>query len=218
MNNPLKNVNLDQSQIGDERKRILLIGASGDVGQAAFSALSCRHDVIKVGRSSGDITADISDRTSIDAMYAQAGRVDAVVCAAGAAHFANLAEFSEEQFMLALRDKVMGQVNVVLAGLDIVADGGSFTLTSGVLDRDPIYMGASASTANCALRGFAMAAALELPRDLRINVVSPGLLDVSQEKFGAFFPGHEVVSSERVGLAYVKSVEGAITGRVIEVG
>ena len=106
-------------------------------------------------------------------------------------------------------------VNVVLAGIDYVNDGGSFTLTSGVLDRDPIRSGTGAATANGALGGFVVGAAIEMPRCLRINVVSPGLLQASAKKYEGFFPGHEAVSSERVGLAYAKSVEGAITGQVI---
>ncbi len=195
--------------------KVIVIGATGDIGRAACAELSTRHEVIKVGRSSGDILADIADRASIDAMYEKTGKVDAVVSAVGSVHFGPLTDFTEEQFMLGLTNKVMGQVNVVLGGMDHVADEGSFTLTSGVLDRDPIRMGAGAATANGALGGFVVGAAIEMPRGLRINVVSPGLLEVSAGRYGNFFPGHEMVSSKRVGLAYAKSVEGAVTGQVI---
>ncbi|MEM7523841.1 MAG: short chain dehydrogenase [Pseudomonadota bacterium] len=195
--------------------RVIVIGAEGDIGGAVTAELSPRHEVITVGRSAGDIRADISDRTSIEAMYREAGKVDAVVSAVGAVHFGPLTEFTEEQFMLGLTNKVMGQVNVVLAGLSQINDGGSFTLTSGVLDRDPIRMGAGAATANGALGGFVVGAAVEAPRGVRINVVSPGLLDVSVPRYGAWFPGHVPVSSRHVGLAYAKSVEGPITGQVI---
>jgi NAD(P)-dependent dehydrogenase (short-subunit alcohol dehydrogenase family) len=177
--------------------------------------LAARYEIIRVGRNSGDIHADIADRGAIEAMYRETGKVDAVVCAVGVVHFAPLTEFTEEQFMLGLTNKVMGQVNVVLAGIDYVNDGGSFTLISGVLDRDPIRTGTGAATANGALGGFVVGAAVEMPRGLRINVVSPGLLQESAKKSGGKFPGHEPVSSERVGLAYAKSVEGAITGQVI---
>lgn len=195
--------------------KIVLVGASGDIGQAAHAELSARHQVISVGRSSGDVRADLCDRSSIDAMYREIGPVDAVVSTAGRVHFGALTDFTEDQFMLGLKDKVMGQVNLVLAGLDHVSEGGSFTLTSGVLDRDPIRMGTGAAAANGALGGFVKGAAIELPRGLRINVVSPGLLETSAGRFGDFFPGHERVPSDRVGRAYAKSVEGAITGEVI---
>lgn len=195
--------------------KIILIGSTGDIGKAALSELSTRHDIIKVSRNSGDIQADISDQQSLQEMYREAGKVDAVISTAGNVHFGPLEGFTQEQFMLGLTDKVMGQINVVLEGLSYVNDKGSFTLTSGVLDRDPIRNGVGAATANGALGGFVVGSAIEMPREIRINVVSPGLLDVSEERYGSFFPGHERVSSKRVGLAYAKSVEGPGTGKVI---
>jgi NAD(P)-dependent dehydrogenase (short-subunit alcohol dehydrogenase family) len=195
--------------------RIIVIGAAGDVGTAICAELGQRHDLIRVGRTSGDIHADIAERASIRAMYARTGMVDAVVSAAGDVHFGPLTELTQDQFMRGLTHKVMGQVNVVLEGFAHVADGGSFTLTSGVLDRDPIRTGASAATANGALGGFVTAAAIEMPRGQRINVVSPGLLQASFARYGSWFPGHEPVSSQSVGRAYARSVEGSGTGRVI---
>lgn len=195
--------------------KIILVGASGDIGQAAHAELSGRHEVISAGRNGGGIKVDIADRSSIEAMYRETGPVDAVISTAGTVHFGPLTDFTEDQFMLGLKNKVMGQVNLVLSGLDYVKDGGSFTLTSGVLDRDPVRMGTGAAAANGALGGFVTGAAIELPRALRINVVSPGLLDASEKRYGSFFPGHERVPSHRVGRAYAKSVEGARTGQVI---
>ncbi|WP_341366561.1 short chain dehydrogenase [Yoonia sp. BS5-3] len=197
--------------------KIVLIGATGDVGQAALAALSPRHDIITVGRTSGDLACDIADPVSVAAMYDHVGQVDAVVCTAGNVHFGPLAEFTHDQFMVGLKDKVMGQINLVLAGRDYVADGGSFTLTSGILDQDPIRMGAGAATANGALAGFVRGAAIEMPKGQRLNVVSPGLLDISVPRYGEWFPGHIAVPSKAVGLAYVKCVEGPQTGQVITV-
>lgn len=198
--------------------RVIVVGAEGDIGKVVCDALGPRHEIIRAGRTSGDLQVDMADRSSVDAMYAKCGQVDAVVSTAGNVHFGPLVEYTEETFMLGLRHKVMGQVNLVLAGLNSVSDGGSFTLTSGVLDRDPIRMGTGAAAANGALGGFVRGAAIEMPRGLRINVVSPGLLEVSVPRYGEWFPGHEPVPSKRVGLAYAKSVEGAITGQVIVVG
>ncbi|MFZ0486836.1 MAG: short chain dehydrogenase [Arenicellales bacterium] len=195
--------------------KVIVIGAGGVIGSAACNELGKRHDLIKAGRNSGHLHVDVTDRDSIDAMYRQAGKVDAVVCAFGSVQFAPLTELTSEHFTAGLANKVIGQVNVVLRGFDYVADGGSFTLISGVADRDPIRTGALAATANGALEGFVTGAAIEMPRGMRINVVSPGLLDVSVPSLGEFFPGHEAVSSTRVGLAFAKSVEGAITGKVI---
>ncbi len=195
--------------------KIIVVGANGAVGQTAINALSDRHEIITVGRSSGDIQIDIENHESVRSMYNQVGKVDAVVCAVGHGHFGGVAEMSSEQFMKGITHKVLPQVNLVLVGIEHINDGGSFTLTSGVLNRDPIRGGASAAAANGALDGFVIGAAIDMPRGIRINAVSPGLLQVSVDRYDGFFPGHEPVSSERVGLAFCKSVEGAITGQVI---
>jgi NAD(P)-dependent dehydrogenase (short-subunit alcohol dehydrogenase family) len=198
--------------------RILVVGANGTVGQAVVRALSARHDTVTAGRSGGDITVDLMKADSVSAMYAKLGTLDAVVACAGHVHFGPVATMTPEQFRKGLDDKLMGQVNLVLLGMAHVADGGSFTLTSGVLDRDPVRQGANAAAVNGAIGGFVKAAAIEMPRGIRINAVSPGLLEESEKKYEGFFPGHEPVSSARVGLAYVKSVEGALTGQVFAVG
>lgn len=195
--------------------KIILVGASGDVGQAAFAELSTRHDVVRVGRKTGDVRADISDLTSIEAMYDEVGAFDALVSAAGHVHFAPLSEQTDATLKMGLENKVMGQINLVLAGLKRLAGKGSFTLTSGVLDRDPVAAGTGAALSNGALAGFVRGAAIEMPPGVRVNVVSPGLLDVSERRYGTLFPGHERVPSERVGRAFAKCVEGAINGQVV---
>lgn len=195
--------------------KIIVIGATGAVGKTAVDALGDRHEIITVGRSSGNFKVDIEDQKSVRSMYNEVGKVDAVVSAVGHGHFGGVAEMSSDQFMKGITHKVLPQVNLVLVGIDHMNDGGSFTLTSGVLNRDPIRGGASAAAANGALDGFVIGAAIDMPRGIRINAVSPGLLQVSVDRYDGFFPGHESVSSERVGLAFCKSVEGAITGQVI---
>jgi len=194
--------------------KVIIVGANGAVGQTAVDALSARHEVIKVSRSSGDVQADIEDIDSIRAMYQQVGKVDAVVSAVGHGHFGKVAEMTTEQFMKGINHKVLPQVNLVLEGFDYINDGGSFTLTSGVLNRDPIPGGSCAAAANGALDGFVLGAAVDMPRGIRINAVSPEVLEVSREKYDGFFRGHVHVSNEDVGLAYSKAVEGCLTGQV----
>jgi len=194
--------------------KVIVIGANGAVGKAAVDELSARHEIISVGRSSGDIQADIEDVDSIRAMYQQAGKVDAVVSAVGHGHFGAVHEMTSEQFMKGINHKVLPQVNLVLEGFDFINDGGSFTLTSGVLNRDPIPGGSCAAAANGALDGFVLGAAVDMPRGIRINAVSPEVLEVSRQKYDGFFRGHVHVSSAAVGLAYSKAVEGCLTGQV----
>ncbi len=196
--------------------RVLLIGGSGTVGQAAALGLR-KHELVVAGRSSGDVRVDAMGEASIRAMFEKVGMVDAVVTVTGHTHFGPLSEMTSAQFRKGLDDKLMGQIMVALIGQHHVRDGGSITLTSGVTNRDVIRKGANAAAVNGAIDAFVKSAAIEMPRGIRINVVSPGLLEESAVKYDGFFPGHEPVSSVRVGVAYAKSVEGALTGQVIVV-
>ncbi len=195
--------------------KIIIVGANGAVGRAAFAELSARHEIIRVGRSSGDVQADIEDLESIRSMYKQVGNVDAVVSAVGHGHFGAVDEMTSDLFMKGINHKVLPQINLVLEGFDYMNDGGSFTLTSGVLNRDPIPGGSSAAAANGAIDGFVLGAAVDMPRGIRINAVSPEVLEVSRSRYDGFFRGHVHVSDEDVGLAFSKAVEGCLSGQVI---
>lgn len=198
--------------------KILLIGASGTVGTAVDKELSARHEIIRIGRSSGDFQVDISDSASIRALFEKTGKFDALICAAGSVTFAPLAEMTEQSFTLGLQDKLMGQVNLLLIGREFANDGASFTFTSGVLSHDPIRSGASAALVNGALDSFVRAAAIELPRGLRVNSVSPTVLVEAMDSYAPYFRGFKPVAGADVGLAYAKSVEGLQTGQTFHVG
>ena len=197
--------------------KIVLIGASGTLGRAVAAALSVRHTVIGVGRNSGEVHADIRDLQSVRALFQQTGEVGAIVNAAGSVHFGPWNELTPEKFDVGLRDKLMGQVNLVLAGQEALLDGGSFTLTSGILSEDPIRFGVCASLVNGALESFVRAAAIELPRGLRINVVSPTVLQESMAAYGPYFQGFKPIPAADAALAYSKSIEGRQTGQVYKV-
>ena len=198
-------------------KKIILIGATGTIGQSIASELSKRHQIIPVGTRSGEYQADISDLSQVRTLFEKTGKVDAVVVAAGAVHFAPLAEFSPEKYYLGIHSKLMGQVNVALVAQEMLNDGGSITLTSGILTQQPIVGGSGASLANAGVEGFVRGAAIELRRGLRINVVSPNVLEESMDVYGDFFRGFEPVPARRVALACSRSVEGAQTGQIYQV-
>ena len=196
---------------------ILLIGAQGTLGRAVAEELGPRHTLITAGRNSGDLRIDLTDRDSIAAALAQAGQLDAVISAAGNVAFGGLLELTREQWEIGLRDKLMGQVNLALLAAPLLNDGGSITLTTGVLADDPIRYGASATLVNAGIEGFVRAAALELPRGLRINAVSPGVLQESMPGYAPYFRGFEAVPAARAALGFSRSVEGAQTGQVYRI-
>jgi len=197
--------------------KILIIGATGTIGSAVVNELGSRHEIIKAGSKSGDVTVDITSTNSIQDMFKKTSKVDAVVCTAGAAHFGPLERLTEKEFEVGIRSKLMGQINLILVGTEFVNDGGSFTVTTGVLAHDPIYCAAAVTTVNAGLEGFVLGASIEMPRGIRINAVSPEVLEESMEKYGSFFRGHVPVPASKVALAYSKSVEGRLNGQVFQV-
>jgi NAD(P)-dependent dehydrogenase (short-subunit alcohol dehydrogenase family) len=195
--------------------RILVVGGSGLVGRAAIVGLAKGHDIIVAGRTSGAVQVDVTEEASISAMYRKVGQLDAMVACVGDSHFGPLAQMTPAQFLGGLRAKVMSQIDLVLLGLAHVKDGGSFTLTSGILSHEPVREGANASACDGAINSFVMGAAVEMPRGIRINAVSPGVLVSAMQRYEGTFPGHQPVSDARVGFAYAKAIEGVVTGQVI---
>jgi NAD(P)-dependent dehydrogenase (short-subunit alcohol dehydrogenase family) len=194
--------------------RILLIGATGTIGQAVTAALSARHDIIPASRDKAHEKVDLSDPASIRALLKRVGRVDAIISAAGQAAFKPLADLADEDFAFSIENKLMGQVNVARFGLASLADNGSVTLTSGVLAQQPIPGSAAISLVNAGLEGFARAAALEAPRGIRVNVVSPPWVSETVQAMG-WPPVPGALPAAVVARSYVESVEGRMTGQVI---
>jgi NAD(P)-dependent dehydrogenase (short-subunit alcohol dehydrogenase family) len=197
--------------------KVLIVGASGTIGRAVVAELGQRHDVISAGRSSGNVRMDILDSGSIQAAFDKVGSIDALISTTGKVRFAAFESMQIPDYEIGLKDKLLGQVNLVLIGRNYLSDGGSFTLTSGVLDSDPIRAGTSASMVNGAINSFVMSAAIEMPRGQRINAVSPGVITEAMKDYAPFFRGFEPVPAARAALAYAKSVEGAQTGQVYRV-
>ncbi|MGD9591942.1 MAG: short chain dehydrogenase [Candidatus Berkiella sp.] len=197
--------------------KIIVVGGTGTIGKAVVKELSHRHQVIIAAHQHGDIRVDITDRQSIESMYQTVGKIDALISTTGKIHFGEFVQMKPEDFQVGLNSKLMGQVNLVMLGLNYLNDAGSFTLTSGILSHEPIRFGSSGSMINAALDGFIKGAAIEMPRGIRINAVSPTILTESMPLYGEYFHGFESVSASRVALAYSKSVEGLQTGQVYEV-
>lgn len=196
--------------------KILVIGASGTIGAAVVRMLEVEHQVHRASHTRSALVIDLADPDSIRRLYADLGGLDAVVSAAGDGVFRPLLDLSDEDFALSLGNKLMGQVNLVRFGVDVLADGGSFTLTTGILSRQPMPGSAAISIANAGLEGFVRAAALELPRGLRINAVAPGWV---RETLVAMHMDPSIgTPAAQVAQAYMRAVEGDMTGQVLDIG
>lgn len=198
--------------------KVLVIGATGTIGSNVAGILRINHEVIEVGNKTGEFRVDITNNNSIIELFKNVGKVDAIALTLGSVPFLPFNNLNELDFYNGFKNKLMGQINVVLQGINFVNDGGSFTLISGILNHRPIKTGVIASTVNGALEGFVVSASIELPRDIRINLVSPNVVIESMPKYQEFFKNFIPVSSNEVALAFKKSIEEKETGQIYKIG
>jgi Dehydrogenases with different specificities (related to short-chain alcohol dehydrogenases) len=196
--------------------RILVVGASGTIGRPLCAELATRHEVIAAGRSGRDVAVDVTKAESIEQMYRRVGHVDACICVAASGALDHFADLTEAALIENMRGKLFGQINLVLIGQRYLADNGSFTLTSGIF-ADEAWPGVTGGAIiSGGLHSFVLSAAIELPRGLRINAVSPTMVADSAEEFGGLFPGMKPVAMDRLIAAYVDCVEGNGTGGIVK--
>jgi NAD(P)-dependent dehydrogenase (short-subunit alcohol dehydrogenase family) len=195
--------------------KVIVVG-SGPVGAAVQKTLAEHgHEVVAVGRRSGEFQADLSDMASLKALFRAVGPFDAVANAAGDVFPGPLEQTTDEQWAASIAAKGMGQINLVRAALPHIADRGSFTLVSGVLTDEITANSTIGTTVNHMVEGFVKAAATELPRGIRINCVSPTVLAESVA-YHAYFPGYTPVPASEVALAYLRTIANPFTGRILK--
>jgi NAD(P)-dependent dehydrogenase (short-subunit alcohol dehydrogenase family) len=194
--------------------KIIVIGAAGTIGNEVVRALTQnKHEVVRASRS-GEVKVNVDDPSSVRALFDKVQGVDAVVSCAGNAAFKPFTELTDSDYELGLRSKLMGQVSVARFAKDHLREGGSIVLTTGILAMHPMPGSASISMVNAGLEGFVRAAALEMPRNLRINAVSPPWVKETMIKFGMDpTPGQAAAD---VAKAYVAAVEGKQQGQVLD--
>ncbi|WP_104190646.1 short chain dehydrogenase [Cryobacterium sp. Y82] len=195
--------------------KIIVIGASGHVGSAVVGAFQGRHEVVTASRST-EPPLDVTDPESMAGFFTAIGQVDAIVSCVGSVPFKPLGELGRDDYVAAFTGKVLSQLDLVRLGTPYLRDGGSITLTTGILAREPILTGAAAAMANGAVESFVISAATELPRGIRLNTVSPTVL-LEATGYHSSFPGFVPVAGAIVAQSYAKSVEGTQTGRIFRI-
>lgn len=193
--------------------KIVVVGGTGLVGSEIVAQLSKEHEVISVGKSRGDFQVDIESKTSIKQLFDRIGPVDAIISAAGDGVMGRFDDESDEAYDLALKSKIMGQVNLTRIGTSYLNSGGSITLTSGAVTTNPMPNTAAIAIGAGAIEAFVAASALELVDDKRINAISLSLVKESAEKFGMDSSGCVPVS--QVAQRYRESAFGKFSGKAV---
>ena len=195
--------------------KIIIVGATGTMGKYLSTAFEKEHEIIRVGSGSGDFQVDITAVESIENLFRQTGSFDALISTAGPTHVGPWKKMSDKEFRKGVEGKMMGQINLVLIGQHYINPKGSFTLITGGLTYEPQLNFANASAANGAVEGFVRAAAIELENGIRINAVSPTVIEDSPQYF-PYFPGEIPVTMKALEYGFRKGVFGANTGQIIK--
>ena len=194
--------------------KIIVIGATGTIGAKVTQALAAKGHQLLAWRGAGEIKVNLDEPATIRAIFDEIQEADAVISCAGNPAFKPFAELTDADYDLGLRSKLMGQVSLARIAKDQLRDNGSITLTTGVLAMHPMPGSASISMVNAGLEGFVRAAALELPRNLHINAVSPPWVTETLVKLG-MDPSSGLASAE-VAKVYVAAVEGSNQGKILD--
>lgn len=196
--------------------KMLIIGGNGTIGKKVAKYFKSKYEVLIGGRSKSDIQIDISKSESIKNALNEIGKIDAIVCIAGEAKWDKFQNLTEEDYYIGIRSKLMGQVNLVRIGRKYLNRKGSITLSTGILADDPVEKTTSAAMVNGAIHSFVRAVDLEIENEIRINVVSLGMVEDAYQKYKEYFPGHNPISMGKVVNAYSRCVEGKGRGQIVK--
>ncbi|PKL78004.1 MAG: short chain dehydrogenase [Ignavibacteriae bacterium HGW-Ignavibacteriae-4] len=198
------------------KMKIIIVGASGTMGQYLANILEKEnHDIIRASKTSSDIQVDTTSTKSIQEMFEKVGEFDALVSTAGPTFVGPWKNLNNQTFRTGVEGKMMGQINLVLIGQKYIKPSGSFTLITGALTHEPQLNFANASAANGAVEGFVRSAAIELKNGIRINAVSPNVIENSPQYF-PFFPGEIPTTMKQLEFGFKKSLFGKVTGQIIK--
>ena len=154
--------------------------------------------VAQIGRNVSAIEGDVSKRADLDRLFAtvkeRKGRVDILFANAGTAQHAPLGAVSEEMFDRTFGVNVKGTLFTVQNALPLLPDGASIILNSSIVGSKGFADNSVYSATKAALRSFARSWTTDLQhRKIRVNVVSPGLIDT---------PGlHDLEQTDSEGLS-----------------
>jgi NAD(P)-dependent dehydrogenase (short-subunit alcohol dehydrogenase family) len=199
--------------------RIVILGATGTIGSAVARLLASDGEIVRVGHTRGDMRLDARSPSDLETFFAGLGPYDHLVSLAGTgAAIGPVETLSHDDFAAGFLNKVAIQIDLVKAGLSTIRDGGSFTLSSGYLDKEPMPGYSAIAMCNGAVAAFVKAVALDMPRGVRINAVSPVFVVETLMAFGIMdMTPYVTMSAADTALAYRAAVMGTLNGANIDV-
>lgn len=176
---------------------VLITGGSSGIGLATAQLLASQGAYViitgrdeaklagalkQLGESATSIRADVAKPGDLDRLYGAVaerfGHIDVLFANAGIAPFAPIANVTEEHFDALFDINVRGLYFTVQKALPLLTEGASIVLNASVVAQSGIPNTSVYSATKAAVRSFGRTLAAELsPRGIRVNVVSPGLIE-----------------------------------------
>ncbi len=156
-----------------EGARVVVTGRNQEALDAAVSTL---------GGAATGIRGDVANLDDLDRLFAQVrerfGRIDVLFANAGVAPFVPFGAVTEEHFDRLFNINVRGLFFTVQKALPLLSDGASVILNASVVAQVGLPNTSVYSATKAAVRSLGRTLAAELsPRGIRVNVVSPGLIE-----------------------------------------
>lgn len=136
-----------------------------------------------VGHGAEGIVTDVADEAQVRALFAPLPRVDLLVTCAGGWVFGAIDEVPPQQWVGLFAGRFFGQVYACHHAVPKMPAGGCIMLCSGIAAKAGIPHYAGGSAVCGAVNSMGRQLAIELAsRDIRVNVLSPGLIMSEQDR------------------------------------
>ena len=184
--------------------------------KGADAAAAVVKEIERAGGKAIAIQADVSKAIDVKRLFEETekafGSPNVLVNNAGVFKFEPLEAITEEEFHREFDTNVLGQILTIQEALKhFPASGGSIINISSIASENPVPNSSLYAASKGAVDSLTMALAKELgPRNIRVNVVAPGLVDTEGNRDSGFVgseAGNAGASATPLGARFGKPEE-----------
>ncbi|ADV89489.1 dehydrogenase with different specificities,short-chain alcohol dehydrogenases-like protein [Vibrio vulnificus MO6-24/O] len=215
--------------MGSDKTVYVVLGGTSGIGAELAKQLESDHTIVHV--ASRQTGLDISDEKSVYHYFETIGAFDHLIVTAGSyAPAGKVVDVEITQAKYAFDTKFWGAVLAAKHGARYLKQGGSITLTSGMLSRKVVANTYVKAAINAAIEATTKVLAKELA-PIRVNAISPGLTkteaykgmnaddrDAMYQRTQSHLPVGKVGEASDIAMAYLFAIQNSyMTGTVIDV-